>query len=45
MGDTMAMLVMTTVGFVGLAMAMLGSGSDLDFGNRRVASAYRQRWA
>ncbi|WP_268959785.1 hypothetical protein [Rhodococcus sp. P1Y] len=41
----MAMFWMATVGFFGIAAAMLHSGNDLQFNNRQMASAYRSRWA
>ncbi|MFI8565152.1 hypothetical protein ACIGGF_01120 [Rhodococcus sp. NPDC078407] len=41
----MTLFVIATVGFVGMAIALLNDGSDIDFGNRQLASAYRQRWA
>lgn len=44
-GDTMAMFLMASVGFFGLAAAMLNSGRDLEFNNRQMASVYRSRWA
>ncbi|WP_338891507.1 hypothetical protein [Rhodococcus sovatensis] len=45
LGDTMTMLLMATVGFLGMAAAMLHSGHDLDFDNRQISGAYRSRWA
>lgn len=41
----MTMFVMAAVGFVGMAIALLNDGSDIDFRNRQLAGAYRQRWA
>lgn len=41
----MAMILMATVGFFGIAAAMLHSGRDLEFNNRQMASVYRSRWA
>ncbi|WP_261768632.1 MULTISPECIES: hypothetical protein [Nocardiaceae] len=40
----MTLFLMGAVGFVGLAMAMLGSGRDLNFDNRQMTAAYRSRW-
>lgn len=39
------MFVMAAVGFVGMAIALFNDGSDIDFRNRQLASAYRKRWA
>lgn len=44
-GGIMTMFVMAAVGFVGMAIALLNDGSDIDFRNRQLAGAYRQRWA
>ncbi|WP_281249947.1 hypothetical protein [Rhodococcoides yunnanense] len=41
----MAMFTMAAIGFIGLAMAMLDSGRDLNFNNRQMANIYRSRWA
>ncbi|AJW38635.1 MULTISPECIES: hypothetical protein [unclassified Rhodococcus (in: high G+C Gram-positive bacteria)] len=41
----MTMFVMAAVGFVGMAIALLNDGSDIDFRNRQLAGAYRHRWA
>lgn len=39
------MILMATVGFFGIAAAMLHSGSDLEFNNRQMAGVYRARWS
>jgi len=44
-GEIMAMFLMATVGFFGIAVAMLNSGRDLEFNNRQMAGVYRSRWA
>lgn len=41
----MAMFLMATVGFIGIAAAMLHSGRDLEFNNRQMSGVYRSRWA
>ncbi len=41
----METILMAAVGFFGLAVAMLGSGRDLEFNNRQMANVYRSRWA
>nr|WP_296771729.1 hypothetical protein [Rhodococcus sp. (in: high G+C Gram-positive bacteria)] len=41
----MAMFLMATVGFIGIAAAMLHSGRDLEFNNRQMSGVYRARWA
>lgn len=40
----MSMFVMATVGFFGIAFALLHSGRDLEFDNRKMANVYRSRW-
>jgi hypothetical protein len=40
----MTLFLMGAVGFIGLAMAMLDSGRDLNFNNRQMAGVYRSRW-
>ncbi|MGB7239202.1 MAG: hypothetical protein WBD41_24895 [Rhodococcus sp. (in: high G+C Gram-positive bacteria)] len=40
----MTLLLMATVGFLGIAAALLHSGHDLDFDNRHITGAYRSRW-
>lgn len=44
-GGIMTMFVIAAVGFVGMAIALLNDGSDIDFRNRQLAGAYRHRWA
>ncbi len=39
----MTLFVLATVGFVGMAIALLNDGSDIDFRGRQLAGAYRQR--
>jgi hypothetical protein len=39
----MTLFVMATVGFVGMAIALLNDGSDMNFRGRQLAGAYRQR--
>ncbi|SNT23512.1 hypothetical protein SAMN05421642_111231 [Rhodococcoides kyotonense] len=41
----MTMFLMGAVGFVGLAMALLDSGRDLNFNNRQMRAVYRSRWS
>ncbi|WP_269744627.1 hypothetical protein [Rhodococcus sp. AW25M09] len=41
----MTMFVMAAVGFVGMAIALLNDGSDIDFRSRQLAGAYRYRTA
>lgn len=42
-GGIMTLFVMATVGFVGMAIALLNDGSDMNFRGRQLAGAYRQR--
>lgn len=44
-GEIMTLFVLAAVGFVGMALALLDDGSDIDFRSRQLAGAYRRRWA
>lgn len=39
----MTLFVVATVGFIGMAIALLNDGNDIDFRSRQLAGAYRQR--
>ncbi|WP_268963056.1 hypothetical protein [Rhodococcus sp. NKCM2511] len=41
----MTMFVVAAIGFVGMAVALLNDGSDIDFRSRQLSGAYNRHWA